>query len=111
LEGKWKRNPEVIDLTAEDDVVSALNNPQIFRDLTLAGLEPLIALFSSPGDYHCSNAGGASPTFCDHSATTSVACAAIRLFYNAHSGYNFSGSPNTEENAVQKHTEVVSVSR
>ena len=26
LERKWKRNPEVIDLTAEDDVVGALNN-------------------------------------------------------------------------------------
>lgn len=28
LERKWKRDPEVIDLTAEDDVVGALNNPK-----------------------------------------------------------------------------------
>lgn len=26
LERKWKRNPKVIDLTAEDDIIGALNN-------------------------------------------------------------------------------------
>src|SRR5690242_13894402 len=30
---KWKRNPEVIDLTAEGDVVGTLNKPK-FQDLT-----------------------------------------------------------------------------
>ena len=112
LEWKWKRNPDVIDLTAEDDVVGALSNPKISRDLNLAGLEPLIAPVSSPRDNHCSIVSGPSPIFCDHSATTSsVAYTAIRFFYNTHRRYDFSSNSNTEEDAVQKHTVVVSVSR
>jgi hypothetical protein len=52
LERKRKRNPEIIDLTAEDDVVNALNKLLVSRDLTLAGLKPLITPVSSPGDNH-----------------------------------------------------------
>jgi hypothetical protein len=110
LEWKWRRNPEVIDLTAEDDVVGTLNNPK-FPELTLVGPRPLIAPVSSLRDNHRSNVSGASPIFCHHSATTSVAYAAIKLFYNAQGRYGFFGSPNTEKDAVQKDTVVVSVSR
>lgn len=32
LEGTWKRNPEVIDLTAEDNTEGALSNPKMSGD-------------------------------------------------------------------------------
>jgi hypothetical protein len=111
LKRKWKRNPEIIDLTAEDDVVNILNKLLISKDLTLAKLKPLITFVFSLEDNHRSNIRGASPIFYDHSATTSVVYATIKLFYNAHSRYDFFGGLNTEEDAVQKYTIIVSVSR
>jgi hypothetical protein len=110
LERKWTRNLEVIDLTVEDDVVGP-QQPQIFRDLTLAGLKSVITPVSSSGESHRSNATGASHISCNYSATNSVAYATIKLLYNAHSRYDFFGSPNTEEDTVQKHSVMVSVSR
>jgi hypothetical protein len=68
--------------------------------LTLAGHKSLSAPISSLRDNHRLNTSSVSAIPCDYSAITYFAFAAIKLFHNAHGGYNFFGSPNTEEDAV-----------